>query len=437
MVARTETRKIQYEGTFARFKENNVKRVRWLHSTLPNARPDHLARHRKEYNIDEAPPLGEPNCRCVYVPVISKPGAELEPEPGPEYEPGSVAERLSDERLNNASDEILQEYAVFRKESEPVDRLVNETRDEARKHIEIVNKYPDMIEKEKQNYQSLLEMKEEWSKTAPELVPMVEEQMRESMKKINDWSDIFEKSYASQWDAVDKFNGALAEQRRLRNEYLDRVHPKLYIYDTAPKHGFKHVDITEQTPYTKYKVVPREASAAMIERERRADEFLGHMVAPHKLKNGIKSGEVEVNVKIGTYRSSASVGPVPYTRVNMEATAEARIFVHEISHHIEYNNIDIFHAASAYREQEATEAGLKKLSSITGINSYDASEVAYVGNYPHPYMGKFYNTPGDRDPTKPGSTEVISYGMEMLYDEPETLIVQHNKFFKWLIRTMN
>lgn len=68
MVARTETARIQSEGAITRYKNAGV-RVEYRTARDSKVRPEHRALEGV-YDADKVPALGEPNCRCRYIPVV-------------------------------------------------------------------------------------------------------------------------------------------------------------------------------------------------------------------------------------------------------------------------------------------------------------------------------------------------------------------------------
>ena len=70
MVARTETAKIQDIASTRRMEEQGVDKVQWITAEDERVRDSHAERHMQIFGIRDAPSLGEPNCRCVKVPVI-------------------------------------------------------------------------------------------------------------------------------------------------------------------------------------------------------------------------------------------------------------------------------------------------------------------------------------------------------------------------------
>lgn len=70
--ARTEAQKIRSDARFSTFSEQGVKYVQYVTVGDSAVRPEHAARDGKIYKIEDAPYLGEYNCRCTVTPADYK-----------------------------------------------------------------------------------------------------------------------------------------------------------------------------------------------------------------------------------------------------------------------------------------------------------------------------------------------------------------------------
>ena len=103
------------------------------------------------------------------------------------------------------------------------------------------------------------------------------------------------------------------------------------------------------------------------------------------------------------------------------ASAEKRsrtIAFHELGHFYEFQDEDARKAANQWiREKSSKHNGgrlpePKKISDLTGVDSYSSDEVAYEDNFTTPYVGKVYPArPGQEE----GDTEVLSVGIERFH----------------------
>lgn len=80
--ARTEAQKIRSDVRSARFEEQGVLYVEYITAGDDRVRPEHEARDGKIYRHDDAPWLGEYQCRCLLAPADYKVrmGAQVEPD---------------------------------------------------------------------------------------------------------------------------------------------------------------------------------------------------------------------------------------------------------------------------------------------------------------------------------------------------------------------
>ena len=65
--ARTEAQKIRTDARFATYAKAGVHHVQYITAGDGEVRPDHAARDGKIYKVQDAPDLGEPNCRCSLI----------------------------------------------------------------------------------------------------------------------------------------------------------------------------------------------------------------------------------------------------------------------------------------------------------------------------------------------------------------------------------
>jgi hypothetical protein len=75
---------------------------------------------------------------------------------------------------------------------------------------------------------------------------------------------------------------------------------------------------------------------------------------------------------------------------------------------MEYENPQLAFASRKFIEDQATSSEPARLKDITGEN-YRDHEMAFPGNFIHPYVGKIYGPAGE-------GTEVISMGVEQFTD---------------------
>lgn len=79
--ARTEAQKLRSDARSEYFREAGVKYVQYIAAMDERTRPEHAARNGKIYRHEDAPWLGEYNCRCTLAPadyLVNRKGAKVE-----------------------------------------------------------------------------------------------------------------------------------------------------------------------------------------------------------------------------------------------------------------------------------------------------------------------------------------------------------------------
>jgi len=107
--------------------------------------------------------------------------------------------------------------------------------------------------------------------------------------------------------------------------------------------------------------------------------------------------------------------------VKVTNTDKASITLHEMGHHLEKNNPMVGKAARRFLS--------KRTSSETAKSDrfYNKSEKFKKDNFIDSYMGRIY---------KSGSTEIISMGLEMFYDNPLKLAKKDPEYFNFIFALM-
>ncbi len=98
----------------------------------------------------------------------------------------------------------------------------------------------------------------------------------------------------------------------------------------------------------------------------------------------------------------------PKKKIMANGSENASIFVHELGHAIEYSNKAVMDAVGEFYKRR-TQGYSEELMSNFGPG-YKPDEVAIADQFPHPYVGKkIYSD---------GASEVISMGLQLMYDNP-------------------
>jgi hypothetical protein len=117
-----------------------------------------------------------------------------------------------------------------------------------------------------------------------------------------------------------------------------------------------------------------------------------------------------------------------------EATSLATI-VHEMGHAIEDRSPEVHQSCIEFYQKRTQGEKLEKLNSIVKFSNYESYEVARKDKFLDPYMGKEYVTikNGDNDRY---ATELLSMGLQYLYQKPMALYRDDPEYFDWLVNTI-
>lgn len=121
----------------------------------------------------------------------------------------------------------------------------------------------------------------------------------------------------------------------------------------------------------------------------------------------------------GSYRSYTSeVCTTPGWDTSRET------IIHELGHHLEYNGSNALQSkARKFLNYRTKGERSKKLKTITHVD-YDDDEWAKPDKFMSPYMGKIYYG---------GSTEIISMGLQYLYEKPAVFARTDPEYFNFML----
>jgi hypothetical protein len=189
--------------------------------------------------------------------------------------------------------------------------------------------------------------------------------------------------------------------------------------------------ISISTSTAKTKVGP--GAKTVSSRSQEALEFIKSVVDKSARAKWGPSIANEMRVVLNTVNSNQRAYAITaQNSVHVPRSADVKTYVHEIGHLVEsgYGSDEILVKAKAFlRERGRRDPdGLRPLNQIKNSSMYGRDEVAYKDEFIEPYMGKVYSTGH--------STEIISMGLEMLYENPGMLAAQDPEFFVWLLDTL-
>ncbi len=156
----------------------------------------------------------------------------------------------------------------------------------------------------------------------------------------------------------------------------------------------------------------------------KAAEFIGSLL--HKDAATSTPAKVRITRARAHYHPVTKTAKVP--RNNVEIT------VHELAHHIETSDPEIFAECRAFLASR-TRAGEtpQRLSALTGSSAYGYHEIAIEDEWArrggHVYTGKIY-------PSAMQSTEILSMGLQRLYRDPIGFARQDPDYFTFVLKTL-
>lgn len=159
-----------------------------------------------------------------------------------------------------------------------------------------------------------------------------------------------------------------------------------------------------------------------------AVEFVNSILAK---ASGRESLTVGLRLHDGYVRESADVNR---SSLNLHEKSFVRTIVHELGHIIESSpgpgRDRWLRRTSEFLDKRAArdKDGLRSLRDIVGDPSFRADEMAWKDDFLSPYMGKNYIHNNERY-----ATELVSMGIQHLYDDPFSLAYGDPAMFDWIL----
>jgi hypothetical protein len=169
---------------------------------------------------------------------------------------------------------------------------------------------------------------------------------------------------------------------------------------------------------------PTESARSQTEKAR---AFIGSIL--HKDAAPAASCKVVVHAGRAYYSENISTATVRLGDVGCT--------IHELGHHIECSDPEILRETKDFIRSRIQPGDVpERLSKLTGSSYYGPSEVAYKDEWAErggsPYAGKVYR--GGLD--EANATEVLTMGLERLYDDPAAFARQDPDYFKFILRVL-
>lgn len=117
----------------------------------------------------------------------------------------------------------------------------------------------------------------------------------------------------------------------------------------------------------------------------------------------------------------------PKERKIRTAKGDTKSLIHELGHAIEHFNPRIAERCREFLYSRTAGRKCFLLKDIYNDNRYDRSEVAIPDDFMEGYVGKLYLD---------GATEILSMGIEFLYDKPLPFLEQDEEHFRFIIAAL-
>lgn len=137
-----------------------------------------------------------------------------------------------------------------------------------------------------------------------------------------------------------------------------------------------------------------------------------------KLVSSKVTAQYEIEVELGARRAHAAVTG---TKISISSKESIATIVHELGHALEFRNSDISSAAREFLEKRTDGETSKWLG-----KPYRRDEKAKFDKFIDPYVGKQY----------PTGTEVISMGLQYMYDRPVEFYQKDPDMFEFIFRLL-
>ena len=164
------------------------------------------------------------------------------------------------------------------------------------------------------------------------------------------------------------------------------------------------------------------ATKAMMNESEKAGAWVGRMVDK---KAGTGDGRLQVGVDVtDTGRAFADLGVI-----HMDKSNWREVYIHEMGHVLEDSELHYKRRAVSYLLHR--KRGKEKWLG----DDYKQNEIAFPTTFQRPYTGKVYRRGGSK--TQPGGgitdTEVVSIGLEELYNDPVSMARLDPEFFNFIV----
>jgi hypothetical protein len=378
LIAFQESKKLYIESERAAFQDHNVQRVVWHHlDGVEDPREEHVSWDGEEMDVDDPrlDELGDFNCHCWIEPVVDTAfTSSNDTEAEAESRPKKFEEKLLSSRVKPV--ETFKDY----------DKVKNIWQN---RQMEYTTTKATLDSR----YNNAIRYREEW------------------MKANASGADEDTKSaiYQQYSKAVDEYNAKVGEFNKLRTDI--RVSARNAIFPE------KLIDVTPNISTQQYKA----------------------KLDPNFIKN-VKTGTGQIEKMVNLKDIDGMKVPIkmlPPERDRAYATGDGRLFltkdidpavvIHEFGHKLESSVPEIHKEALSFLERRTAGEEAKSLIELTGVKEFGADEIAKKDNFMDPYIGKLYNHE---------ATEVVSMGMQYMYERPVEFAIKDPDHFNFILKVM-
>jgi hypothetical protein len=118
--------------------------------------------------------------------------------------------------------------------------------------------------------------------------------------------------------------------------------------------------------------------------------------------------------------------------ISMKPTSEKWVAVHELGHTLEDRDPEIHRAAVDFLASRTSSEADVRLADLKPNYNYDSDEVTRPDRFTDVYMGKQYRGAGG----EPYATEIVSMGLQKIYQSPGDLAKRDPEYFKLMVGVM-
>jgi hypothetical protein len=146
--------------------------------------------------------------------------------------------------------------------------------------------------------------------------------------------------------------------------------------------------------------------------------------AARQLERWVAGGNFGAVVRVEATRRGRSYARSDTNAVYLAHDTARMMAAHELGHILEFNTPQVHQAARAFLERRTAGEKPQRLSVLMPEYVFGRNEVAKPDRFMAPYAGKIYES---------GWTEIVSVGVQWLYDDPVRLAREDPEYFAFIV----